>query len=83
MFPPTPKIQVPIPVYYVSMARKYLHKGHHRSGGEGGGHIFMKHVQFCILTGNEKEMSSDVSDTHINCNHLTIIYAGLEPGVSI
>ena len=43
----------------------------------------MKHVQFCILTGNENEMSSDISDTHTNCKHLTIIYAGLEPGVSI
>ena len=42
----------------------------------GGGHIlittFMKRIQFCILTGNEKQ--NPIPDTRTDCIHLSIIY---------
>ena len=43
----------------------------------GEGHIFKttftRHIQFCILTRNEKENSSDTADIRTDCIHLTII----------
>ena len=48
-----------------------------RTWFQGGKHTFittfMKHIQFCILTGNEKENSSQIYHTCAPTIHLAII----------
>ena len=48
-------------------------------GGAAAGNTFlstfMKHIQFCILIGNERANSSqDIPGMCIDCIHLTIIF---------
>ena len=65
MFPSRPKIPFggDISLTYVRNIYK-SELGSRGGGGVGGGHIFitslMKHIQFCILTRNEKENSSQI-----------------------